>query len=63
MKKVANSFAECLDRMDIVNAKQSTSGNAEACVDKGMTFLKGARKIRNGSKAEVKKNNENVKEL
>ena len=49
--------------MDIVNATQSTCGNAEACLDKDMTFLRGARKIRNGSKAKGKKNNENVKEL
>ena len=34
LKKVLNSFAEGLDKMDIVNAPQSTCSKAEACLDK-----------------------------
>ena len=34
LKKVVNSFAEGLDKMDIVNATQSICSKAEACLDK-----------------------------
>ena len=34
MKKVVNSFAQCLDEMDIANATQSTCSKAEACLHK-----------------------------
>ena len=34
LKKVVNSFAEGLDKMDIVDATQSDSSKAEACIDK-----------------------------
>ena len=58
-----NSFAEGLDMMDIVNATQSNCGNAEACLDKDMTCFRRARKIRKGSIAKGKKNNENFQVL
>ena len=39
LKKVVNSFAEGLDKMDIVDATQSDSSKAEACTNKrGGTF-------------------------
>ena len=34
LKNVVNSFAEGLDRMNVVSATQSTCNNAEACSDK-----------------------------
>ena len=49
--------------MDIVNATQSNCGNAEACLDKDMTCFRHARKIRKGSIAKGKKNNENFQVL
>ena len=34
LMNVLNSFAEGLDKIDIVNAAQSTCSKAEACLDK-----------------------------
>ena len=34
LKKVLSSFAECLDKVDVVSAAQSTHSDAEAFLDK-----------------------------
>ena len=55
LKKVVNSLAECLDKMGVVNATQSTCSKAEACLDKRNTLLRRTWKIRKGSSTKEKK--------
>ena len=54
LKKVLNSFAEGLEKMDIVNATQNTCSKAEACLVKEMALWRRACKIRKGSRTKGK---------
>ena len=61
--KVLNSFAEGSDKMDIVNATQSTCSKAEACLDKGDDTFETLLESQNGVKDKKKGKNKNVKLL
>ena len=63
LKKVVNYLADDMDRMNIINATQSTCSNAEVCLDKRYDFFRRAWKIRKWSETKGNKINENVKVL
>ena len=63
LKKVLNSFAEGSDKMDIVNATQSTCSKAEACLDKRDDTFEMRLESQNGVKDKKEGKNNNVKLL
>ena len=63
LKKVLNSFAERLDKMDIINATQSTCSKAEACLDKRDDTFETRLENKKGYKDKRKGKNKNFKVL
>ena len=63
LKKVSNTFAEGLDKMNIVNATQSTCSKAEACLDKRDDTFETHLGNKKGVKGKRKWKNRNVEVL
>ena len=63
LKKILNSSAEGLEKMDIINATQSTCSKAEACLDKRDDTFETRPESKKGIKDKMEGKNKNVKVL
>ena len=63
LKKVLNTFAEGLDKMNIVNSAQSTCSKAEACLDKKDDTFETCLEKKKGFKDKGEGENKNFKVL